>query len=343
MDDLTNPHPTTDDPPRPDQGWSAPPTSPADRGWGAPPTMPAKPVAWPSASPTSWTPAPVLPAAAPATAATAPAARPQARRTVALVLAGSLAAATLASAGTAALVLNLRPVTAPAAATSASSPASSGSATLAGLDSSSAIVAVAKSASPAVVTITTASSQGGGLGGQATGIGSGFLYDANGWILTNYHVVEGAGTLTVSLNDGRELTGRVASTDEAHDLAVVKIDGTGFPTIPIGSSANLQVGQLVIAIGSPLGQFTDSVTSGILSATGRSITVVDQSTRQRRTITDLLQTDAAINEGNSGGPLLDAQGRVIGIDSATAATAQGIGFAIPIDTAATIMASAMTH
>jgi S1-C subfamily serine protease len=149
--------------------------------------------------------------------------------------------------------------------------------------------------------------------------------------------------VTVTLNDGRELTGRVASTDQAHDLAVVKIDGTGFPTIPIGSSANLQVGQLVIAIGSPLGQFTDSVTSGILSATGRSVTVLDQATRQSRTITGLLQTDAAINEGNSGGPLLDARGQVIGINSATASGAQGIGFAIPIDAAASIMTSALTH
>ena len=321
MDALTNPHPTTDDSQRPDEDWTYRPTPPVDPFLAAP-------------NPTAPVPAAPVP----------PHARPQARRTIALVLAGSLAAATIASAGTAALVLNLRPTTAPAGAiATSSSPASSGAATLAGLDGSSAIVAVAKAASPAVVTITTASSAGGGFGGQATGVGSGFLYDANGWILTNYHVVEGTGTLTVSLNDGREITGRVASTDPAHDLAVVKIDGTGFPTIPIGSSAGLQVGQLVIAIGSPLGQFTDSVTSGILSATGRSITVLDQTTRERRTIDNLLQTDAAINEGNSGGPLLDAQGRVIGIDSATAATAQGIGFAIPIDTAASIMASAMTH
>ena len=328
MDDLTNPHPTTDDPLRPDQGWGDRPSLPAD-AWSGPQT--------------SWVPASFGPTPAPS-APTPATVRPQARRTIALVLAGSLAAATIASAGTAALVLNLRPTAAPAAAiVSASSPASSGSATLAGLDGSSAIVAVAKAASPAVVTITTAAGSGRGTGAQATGVGSGFIYDANGWILTNYHVVEGGGTLTVSLNDGRELTGRVASTDEVHDLAVVKIDGTGFPTVPIGSSTSLQVGQLVIAIGSPLGQFTDSVTSGILSATGRSITVLDQATRERRTIDNLLQTDAAINEGNSGGPLLDAQGRVIGIDSATASSAQGIGFAIPIDTAASIMASAMTH
>jgi S1-C subfamily serine protease len=269
--------------------------------------------------------------------------RPRARRPVALMLAGSLAAATIASAGTAAFVLNTRPAAAPAAfGATSSAPASSGSGTLAGLDGTSAIVAVAKAASPAVVTIRTASS-GSIRNGATEGVGSGFIYDAKGWILTNYHVIEGNGTLTVTLNDGREFPGRVASTDEAHDLAVVKIEGTGFPTIPVGSSANLQVGQLVIAIGSPLGQFTDSVTSGILSATDRSVTVVDQSTRQRRTISGLLQTDAAINEGNSGGPLLDGRGQVVGLNSATASNAQGIGFAIPIDTAASIMTSALTH
>jgi S1-C subfamily serine protease len=257
------------------------------------------------------------------------------------VLAGSIAAATLASAATAAFVLGTRPAEAPAAAASPA-PAASLSGTLAGLDGSTAIVAVARAASPAVVTLTTTSG-GTGRGGATEGVGSGFIYDASGWILTNYHVIEGNGTLTVTLNDGREFAGRVASSDEAHDLAVVKIDGTGFPTIPIGSSANLQVGQLVIAIGSPLGTFTDSVTSGILSATGRSVTVLDQATRQRRTITGLLQTDAAINEGNSGGPLLDARGQVVGLNSATASNAQGIGFAIPIDAAASIMTSALTH
>ena len=322
MDDLTTPDPYAERPADAD---------PFQAAWPAPPVRPTATEAPPVRT------AAILPSAI--------AERPRARRTVALVLAGSLAAATVASAGTAAFVLGMRPGTAPGGVVATSAAPSSGtSGTLAGLDGSSAIVAVAKAASPAVVTITTTTGgSGGGLFGGSTGVGSGFIYDANGWILTNYHVVEGGGTLTVVLNDGRELTGRVASTDEAHDLAVVKIDGTGFPTIPIGSSASLQVGQLVIAIGSPLGQFTDSVTSGILSATGRSVTVADQATRQRRTITGLLQTDAAINEGNSGGPLLDARGQVVGLNSATASGAQGIGFAIPIDAAASIMTSALTH
>ena len=123
-------------------------------------------------------------------------------------------------------------------------------------------------------------------------------------------------------------------------ITLLKVDATGLPTVTIGSSASLKVGQLVVAIGSPLGTFTDSVTSGILSATGRSITVRDASTRQPHTISNLLQTDAAINEGNSGGPLLDAAGQAIGINTAAAASAEGIGFAIPIDQAAAIMASA---
>jgi S1-C subfamily serine protease len=320
MDEQTNPHPTPDS---------------ADPQAGLPPAIP--PAFEPNPHAYAW---PDLGVDPPSAAPTAVAERPRARRTVGLVLAGSLVAATLASAGTAAFVLSTRPAAAPAAAT-ASAPSSTGSGTLAGLDGTSAIVAVAKAASPAVVTITTAS--GSARSGTTEGIGSGFIYDAKGWILTNYHVIEGDGTLTVTLNDGREFPGRVASSDQAHDLAVVKIEGTGFPTIPVGTSANLQVGQLVIAIGSPLGQFTDSVTSGILSATDRSVTVLDQSTRQRRTITGLLQTDAAINEGNSGGPLLDARGQVVGLNSATASNAQGIGFAIPIDIAASIMTSALTH
>jgi S1-C subfamily serine protease len=321
MDEQTNPHLTPD---------------PADPQTGPAPTIP--PVFEPNPHAYAW---PDLRVDPPAPLSAPIGERPRARRTVGLVLAGSLVAATLASAGTAAFVLSTRPAAVPPAAT-ASAPASTGAGTLAGLDATSAIVAVAKAASPAVVTITTASS-GAARSGTTEGIGSGFIYDAKGWILTNYHVIEGDGTLTVTLNDGREFPGRVASSDQAHDLAVVKIEGTGFPTIPVGTSANLQVGQLVIAIGSPLGQFTDSVTSGILSATDRSVTVLDQSTRQRRTITGLLQTDAAINEGNSGGPLLDARGQVIGLNSATASNAQGIGFAIPIDTAASIMTSALTH
>jgi len=203
------------------------------------------------------------------------------------------------------------------------------------------VVAVASSAGPAVVTISSTSGSGIGLFGAPTdAIGSGFIYDASGLILTNAHVVENATKLTVSLEDGRELDGRVVASDASHDLAVVKVDATGLPSVPIGSSSDLQVGQLVVAIGSPLGAFTDSVTTGILSALGRTITVRDAFTGRPKTLNGLLQTDAAINEGNSGGPLLDANGRAIGINTATASNAEGLGFAIPIDTAAEIIASA---
>jgi serine protease Do len=250
--------------------------------------------------------------------------------------------ASVASLATVALV---QPSTAPTSASStAVNQASTSSQTVVQLNGSDAIVQVAAKVSPAVVTITSQSAAGAvsPFSVPSTGVGSGFIYDASGLILTNYHVVEGSDNLTVTLQDGRELAGRVVATDPDRDLAVVKIDATGLPTLAIGTSASLKVGQLVVAIGSPLGTFTDSVTSGILSATGRSITVGDPTTRQRRTMSNLLQTDAAINAGNSGGPLLDASGRVIGINTASAASAEGLGFAIAIDEAASIMASART-
>jgi S1-C subfamily serine protease len=267
---------------------------------------------------------------------------PRFRLLLAAAIGASVISASVASLATVALV---RPAAeaAPIGATS-NTPASATGQTVVQLNTSDAIVQVAAKVSPAVVTITSQAAAGAvsPFSVPSTGVGSGFIYDASGLILTNYHVVEGAGALTVTLQDGRELSGRVAASDQQHDLAVVKIDASGLPTVAIGSSANLKVGQLVVAIGSPLGTFTDSVTSGILSATGRSITVRDSATRQQRTMSDLLQTDAAINEGNSGGPLLDASGRVIGINTASAASAEGLGFAIAIDQAASIMASART-
>ncbi len=267
---------------------------------------------------------------------------PRFRLLLAAAIGASVISASVASLATVALV---RPAAeaAPIGATG-NTPASAKGQTVVQLSNSDAIVQVAAKVSPAVVTITSQAAAGAvsPFSVPSTGVGSGFIYDASGLILTNYHVVEGAGALTVTLQDGRELSGRVAANDPQHDLAVVRIEATGLPTVAIGSSANLKVGQLVVAIGSPLGTFTDSVTSGILSATGRSITVRDSSTRQARTMSNLLQTDAAINEGNSGGPLLDASGRVIGINTASAASAEGLGFAISIDQAASIMASART-
>jgi S1-C subfamily serine protease len=207
------------------------------------------------------------------------------------------------------------------------------------IDPFSIVVAVAGRSRPAVVTITTVDPNNGPFGAPATGVGSGMIFDARGWILTNDHVVAGASSLSVALQDGRTFDGRVVSEDPAHDLAVVKVAATGLPTVRIGRSSGLHVGQLVIAIGSPLGTFTDTVTTGILSATSRSIDV--GSNRHPQRLTNLLQIDAPINPGNSGGPLLDAAGDVIGINSASDPNAQGIAFAIPIDTAGPIMQKAL--
>jgi S1-C subfamily serine protease len=209
------------------------------------------------------------------------------------------------------------------------------------IDESSAVIEAAEAVSPAVVRIIVQGAEGNVLGGQipAEGVGSGVIYDADGWILTNRHVVQGGETLTVELKDGREFEGRAYGTDTLTDLAIVKIDpdeGDDFPVAPIGDSSGLKVGQLTIAIGSPLGTYSNSVTSGIISATGRTITVED-GTR----IDNLIQTDAAINPGNSGGPLLDAAGNVIGVNTAVASDSNGIGFAIPINIARPIMQQAV--
>jgi 2-alkenal reductase len=207
------------------------------------------------------------------------------------------------------------------------------------IDESSATINVAAKVSPAVVRITVqGSSDAGNLGViPETGVGSGVIYDSNGWILTNRHVVEGGSEFEVELKDGRVLTGEVYGIDTLTDLAIVKVDATDLPTAAIGVSDALEVGQLVIAIGSPLGTYSNSVTSGIVSAKGRTITT-DGSARP---LTNLIQTDAAINPGNSGGPLLDANGNVVGINTAIATNSNGIGFAIPIDVARPIMAQAV--
>ena len=170
-----------------------------------------------------------------------------------------------------------------------------------------------------------------------TGVGSGVIYDSDGWILTNRHVVEGGNEFDVELKDGRVLAGEVYGIDTLTDLAIVKVDATNLPTAAIGVSDALEVGQLVIAIGSPLGTYSNSVTSGIVSAKGRTITTEGSS----KPLTNLIQTDAAINPGNSGGPLLDADGNVVGINTAIATNSNGIGFAIPIDVARPIMAQAV--
>ena len=160
------------------------------------------------------------------------------------------------------------------------------------------------------------------------GTGSGFILSSDGQVMTNAHVVEGAKTVNVTLNDGRTFQGEVVGTDPVTDVAIVKIEGENLPTAPLGSTENLAAGQWAIAIGNPLG-LDNTVTAGIISALGRTSSQVGISDKR----VQFIQTDAAINPGNSGGPLLNAQGEVIGMNTAIRAGAQGLGFAIPIETA----------
>jgi S1-C subfamily serine protease len=195
------------------------------------------------------------------------------------------------------------------------------------------IVALARAS---VVTITTQGMSTGRLSPfnmPSSGVGSGIVVSADGLILTNYHVVEGARVLTVNTSDDQTLDATVVTTDEAHDLAVIRATGGTLTPAALGDSGAIEVGQTVLAIGSPLGEFTETVTRGIVSALDRSITVGDQLTGQPKPLSGLIQTDAAINPGNSGGPLIDERGRVIGINTAVSRAAEGIGFAIPINAA----------
>jgi S1-C subfamily serine protease len=163
------------------------------------------------------------------------------------------------------------------------------------------------------------------------GTGSGFILSENGLLLTNAHVVADTDTVQVTLKDGRTFQGRVVGVDLTTDLAVVKIPENKLPTVKLGNSQNLIPGQWAIAIGNPLG-LDNTVTIGIISATGRTSAQVGVPDKQ----VSFIQTDAAINPGNSGGPLLNAHGEVIGVNTAIRADAQGLGFAIPIETATRI-------
>ncbi|HEX6654979.1 MAG TPA: trypsin-like peptidase domain-containing protein [Candidatus Limnocylindria bacterium] len=203
------------------------------------------------------------------------------------------------------------------------------------IDESSAVISAVQGAMPAVVKIQSTTN----AGGDATG--TGFIFNPDGWILTNRHVVADAQKITVILSDSRELTGRVYGIDTLTDLAIVKVDASRLPTVTIGSSGDLEQGQLAIAIGNPLGEFENTVTTGVISGLGRQIVAGSQASSSSEQLNNLIQTDAAINPGNSGGPLLDSAGQVIGVNTAVSQDAQGIGFAIPIDVAKPIMQQAV--
>lgn len=165
----------------------------------------------------------------------------------------------------------------------------------------------------------------------ARGLGSGFIIDNEGHILTNHHITTGSREIEVALTDGRAFEGKVVGSDPANDLAVAKIDARDLPVAELGNSDELKVGQTVIAIGNPFGLTGGpSVTVGVVSALNRHILA-------ERVYENLIQTDASINPGNSGGPLLDLTGKVIGINTANIPGAQGIGFAIPINTAKVVL------
>ncbi|EGJ31528.1 MULTISPECIES: HhoA/HhoB/HtrA family serine endopeptidase [Moorena] len=160
------------------------------------------------------------------------------------------------------------------------------------------------------------------------GTGSGFILSSDGRLITNAHVVEGTEEVKVTLKDGRSFDGQVVGTDPVTDVAVVKIEATDLPTVNLGKAENLTPGEWAIAIGNPLG-LDNTVTVGIISALGRSSSQVGVPEKR----VSFIQTDAAINPGNSGGPLLNATGEVVGINTAIRANAQGLGFAIPVETA----------
>jgi serine protease Do len=200
------------------------------------------------------------------------------------------------------------------------------------------VVQVVERVSPAVVNISAESIVreadpffGGFFGSRqrrAQSLGSGFVIDPNGIVVTNAHVVQGASSITVITLDGREHKAQVLGQDRDADLAVLKVDGKNLPAVPLSSSADLMIGETVIAIGNPFG-LSHSVTTGVISARGRTV----PSEQGERMFTDFLQTDASINPGNSGGPLVNILGEVIGINTAIVSGANGIGFANPADRA----------
>ncbi|TDX51561.1 S1C family serine protease [Orenia marismortui] len=169
---------------------------------------------------------------------------------------------------------------------------------------------------------------------ERKGLGSGVIIDKEGYILTNHHVIDNADKIKVLLSDGRKFKAKLIGSDPRNDLAVIKIDGKDLPVAKLGDSDKLEVGQLTIAIGSPYGiEFSNTVTTGVVSALGREI----RTGKRGHILENLIQTDASINPGNSGGPLLDSQGRVIGINTAIIGDAQGIGFSIPVNKAKDII------
>lgn len=201
---------------------------------------------------------------------------------------------------------------------------------------SRAVVSAVDAVGPAVVSIASGG-RPSRRGVEPPGAGSGLIIAPDGYVLTNSHVARGVGRLEVALTDGRSFGGSLLGDDPGSDLAVIRVDASGLPYATLGDSASLRVGQLVIAIGNPLG-FQSTVSAGVVSALDRSL----RSTTGRL-IENIIQTDVALNPGNSGGPLVDSRGRVVGINTAIIAMAQGLSFAIPVDTGKWVVTQLLTH
>lgn len=204
------------------------------------------------------------------------------------------------------------------------------------LEESNAVIDTTNKVSPSVVSITL-KTQVRDIFGQlqtAEGAGTGFIITSDGLILTNRHVASDENVAyTVILADGKTYDAKIQSVDSAQDIAVLKIDARDLPVVELGDSDQMQIGQWVVAVGNALGQFQNTVTVGVVSGKNRKVEASDSSGVNAETLDNMIQTDAAINSGNSGGPLVNLKGQVIGINTAVASGAQGIGFAIPINVA----------
>ncbi len=322
---MTSPFPPTGPEPFPPE-----PAHPSDQR----DTVPLPPWSAPPAPPVSWGP--------PGSITSAPSARGERRDGIGTLIAVAALAAVLSSGGTALLVHEMLP-TATAGTAAPTVVATSSAATSTTTIQTTDITAIVAQAKHSVVTITAngVSASGFDAGQPTEGVGSGLVVTANGYILTNRHVVENSRTLSVEIESGKSYPARLVATSKDQDLALIKVSATGLTAARIADSSQIQVGQTAIAIGSPLGTYTETVTRGIISGLGRTVTVQDDATGRAVTLENLIQTDAAINPGNSGGPLLDATGAVVGLNTAVSTKAQGLGFAIPINEARSLIDRAL--